>query len=75
VVQPLPIRARFEARPQTWRVGPGRAYLGKLVAAGRTPREALRLLRRRLSDVASRALLADEKRQLTAAQDNLVLVA
>ena len=43
-------------------IGPGKAYLDKLAASGKTPREALRLLRRRLSDVVFRAMLADEKR-------------
>ena len=38
----------------------GRAYIERRTAAGDTRREALRLLRRRLSDVVFRALLADE---------------
>lgn len=41
-------------------VGPGRAYLDKLMTSGKTRKEALRLLRRRLSDAIFRALLADE---------------
>lgn len=46
---------------QTRGVGPGRAYVDKLIARGKTRTEALRLLRRRLSDVAFRALLTDER--------------
>jgi hypothetical protein len=42
-------------------VGPGKAYVDKLLAAGKTRTEAIRLLRRRLSDVVFRALLADER--------------
>ena len=38
----------------------GRAYLERRVAGGNTSKEALRLLRRRLSDVVYRTLLADE---------------
>lgn len=41
--------------------GPGRAYLDKLQAAGKGRTEAVRLLRRRLSDVAFAALRADER--------------
>jgi transposase len=41
--------------------GPGRAYLDKLAAAGKGRTEAIRLLRRRLSDVAFAALRADER--------------
>jgi transposase len=44
-----------------WRgVGPGRAYVQQRLAAGSTKTEALRLLRRRLSDEVFRRLLADE---------------
>jgi transposase len=44
-----------------WRgVGPGRAYVQHRLAAGSTKTEALRLLRRRLSDEVFRRLLADE---------------
>ncbi|KWX00874.1 Transposase IS116/IS110/IS902 family protein [Carbonactinospora thermoautotrophica] len=43
--------------------GPGKDYVDKLIAAGKTPTEALRLLRRRLSDRVSRTLLADERRR------------
>lgn len=66
---------RMIAVTQARGTGPGRAYLERLMAAGKTRTEALRLLRRRLSDVVFRALLADEKRPLTATQDDLVLVA
>jgi transposase len=44
-------------------VGPGAAYVERLLAGGKTRTEALRLLRRRLSDVVYRVLLADEHRQ------------
>jgi transposase len=42
-------------------IGPGKAYVDKLIAGGKTRTEAMRLLRRRLSDVAFRALLTDER--------------
>jgi hypothetical protein len=45
---------------QTWGIGPGKAYVDKLTAGSKTRTEAMRLLRRRLSDVAFRALLTDE---------------
>jgi len=38
----------------------GRVYLERRIGQGSTPKEALRLLRRRLSDVVYRTLLADE---------------
>jgi transposase len=38
----------------------GRLYFERRIAQGNTPKEALRLLRRRLSDVVYRTLLADE---------------
>lgn len=41
--------------------GPGKAYLDKLAAVGKGRTEAVRLLRRRLSDVAFTALRADER--------------
>jgi transposase len=40
---------------------PGKAYLDKLATAGRGRTEAIRLLRRRLSDVAFTALRTDER--------------
>jgi transposase len=42
--------------------GPGKAYLDKLAAGGKGRTEAVRLLRRRLSDVAFTALRTDERR-------------
>jgi transposase len=45
-----------------WRgVGPGRAYVGRRLAAGDHKTEALRLLRRRISDEVFRRLRADER--------------
>jgi hypothetical protein len=41
-------------------IGPGKTYLDQLMARGKTRTEALRLLRRRLSDAIFAALLADE---------------
>jgi transposase len=46
---------------QTRGIGPGKSYVAKPLAEGKTRTEALRLLRRRLSDVAYRALLTDER--------------
>ena len=40
----------------------GRAYYRRKLAAGKTPMEALRCLKRRLSDVVYRQLVADTKR-------------
>jgi transposase len=37
-------------------VGPGHTYIAKLLARGKTRTEALRLLRRRLSDAAFAAM-------------------
>jgi transposase len=42
---------------------PGRAYYRRKVAAGKTPMEAMRCLRRRLSDVVYRQLAADARAQ------------
>ena len=39
----------------------GRVYFQRRLAAGRTPREAIRCLKRRLSDVVCRQLVADAK--------------
>jgi transposase len=51
-------------------VGPGKAYVAKRIAAGDDKTEAVRLLRRRLSDAVYRAMLADEHaRQLPAQVD------
>ncbi len=43
-------------------VGPGKDYVARLQASGKTPTEAVRLLRRRLSDAVFAALRADERR-------------
>lgn len=42
-------------------VGPGKAYLDKRIAGGKTRTEGLRLLRRRISDAVFAALMADER--------------
>lgn len=54
---------------QLQREGPGRAYLAKRMAAGDTKTEAIRALRRRLSDEVFRRLMTDEldRRQASAA--------
>jgi transposase len=41
----------------------GRRYFDRRVAAGKTPMEAMRALKRRLSDVVYRQLVTDQKRQ------------
>jgi len=41
-------------------VGPGKDYIDKLLARGKTRTEAIRLVRRRLSDVVFTALCADD---------------
>ena len=47
-----------------WRgLGPGRAYVERRMVAGDTKTEALRLLRRRISDKVYRRLLADERQR------------
>src|ERR1043165_9144615 len=46
---------------QTRGIGPGKDYVDKLLGRGKTRKEAVRLLRRRLSDVVFRALLVDER--------------
>ena len=43
---------------------PGRAYYRKKLAAGKTPMEAMRALKRRLSDVVYHRLVVDQRRQL-----------
>ncbi len=45
--------------------GPGHDYVARLQAAGKTRTEAIRLLRRRLSDAVFTALRADERRHHT----------
>jgi transposase len=52
-------------------IGPGRDYLDKQLANGKTRTEGLRLLRRQLSDAAFRALRADEHRQHATADADL----
>jgi transposase len=49
-------------------LGPGQAYVERLMGRGKTRTEAVRLLRRRLSDVVFRALGADEQVRSTATQ-------
>src|SRR6201999_3803976 len=44
---------------------PGRAYYRQKLAAGKTTMEALRALKRRLSDVVYQCLVQDQKRQRT----------
>jgi transposase len=56
-------------------VGPGQAYVERLMARGKTRTEAVRLLRRRLSDVVFRALRADEQARSTAIQTSHSAVA
>ena len=46
----------------------GRAYYRRKIAAGKTPMEAMRCLKRRLSDVVFRQLLADAARRERAAE-------
>ena len=48
--------------------GPGQAYVDKLMGRGKTRTEAVRLLRRRLSDVVFRALRTDEQARSTSTQ-------
>lgn len=54
--------------------GPGRAYLDKLATAGKGRTEAIRLLRRRLSDVAFTALRADERTRTSQADRSQVTI-
>ena len=49
-------------------VGPGQAYVERLMGRGKTRTEAVRLLRRRLSDVVFTALRADEQARSTSTQ-------
>lgn len=52
-------------------IGPGKSYIDKLLTRGKTRTEALRLLRRRLSDAVFTALRTDERARTSAlpAQD------
>ena len=43
----------------------GRAYFDNKIAEVKTPKEAIRALKRRISDAAYRALIADTRRTLT----------
>ncbi|MCE3552897.1 hypothetical protein LWC33_15705 [Pseudonocardia sp. RS11V-5] len=54
------LRPAHDRPDQTRGIGPGAAYVEKLLGAGKTRTEALRLLRRRLSDAVFAALRADE---------------
>lgn len=54
---------------QTRGVGPGKAYVERLHERGKTPTEALRLLRRRLSDVVFRTLKRTEQAQAQTASE------
>ena len=47
---------------------PGRAYYRRKLAAGKTPMEAMRCLKRRLSDVVYRQLHADSQHQIPTAE-------
>ena len=49
-------------------IGPGQAYAERLMAQGKTRTEAVRLLRRRLSDVVFSALRTDEQARSTSTQ-------
>jgi transposase len=48
-----------------YRHSPGRGYYDRKLAENKTPREAIRALKRRLSDVVSRHLVADAQRPTT----------
>jgi len=48
-----------------YRHSPGRGYYDRKLAEGKTPREAIRALKRRISDVVWRHLVADAKRTTT----------
>jgi transposase len=50
-------------------LGPGQAYVERLMGRGKTRTEAVRLLRRRLSDVVFTALRADEQAHSTSTPD------
>ena len=57
---------------QTRGIGPGGVYIEKLLATGKTRTEALRLLRRRLSDAVFAALRADELHRVVIAPTTTV---
>lgn len=56
-------------------IGPGKAYVAKRVASGNTKTEAIRLLRRRISDSAYRALRQDVAVALPAVEQRLLIAA
>lgn len=56
-------------------IGPGQAYIAKRIAAGDDKTEAIRRLRRRLSDVVYRAMLADERARQQPLEDELGVAA
>jgi transposase len=51
------------------RHSPGRAYYDKKIAEGKTPKEALRCLKRRISDAIYARLVADARKATTALED------
>jgi len=51
------------AKTQIRRGGPGRDYYQRKLAEGKSPMEALRALKRQLSDVVYRRLLADHQKR------------
>jgi hypothetical protein len=55
--------------------GEGAAYYAQQLAPGKTVKEALRLLKRRISDRIYRALLADEASSARPAQHSTGLIA
>jgi transposase len=55
--------------------GPARDYVTRRIAAGNTKREAIRALRRRISDEVYRRLLHDERSRIDAATNPLVAAA
>jgi transposase len=54
------------AMVQVRRPSAGRAYYRRKLAEGKSPKEALRCLKRRLSDAVYRCLLADQSLDRTA---------
>ncbi|MGJ6970038.1 transposase [Streptosporangium sp. G11] len=56
-------------------IGPGKTYLDKLMAEGKTRTEAIRLLRRRLSDVVYRTLKAVDASISDTAEQMLIAAA
>jgi transposase len=49
-----------------WRHSPGRGYYDRKIAEGKTPKEALRALKRRISDALWAAMVADARQAATA---------